>query len=299
MIRTENLTRAYGGVTVVDSMNIEVGKGEVCGFIGPNGSGKTTTICMMVGLVEPTGGRCFINDIEVAKNPIKIKRMVGYLPDGFGFYGHMSAAQNLKFFSKLYSITDADAKIKSLLDYVGLSDVKKPVEAYSKGMAQRLGLARALINDPQVIFMDEPTNGLDPEGVVQFRKVVKDQASMGKTIFFSSHNLEEVHNVCNSLCIISKGKVIAKGTQDEVRKKMRKEERYNIIVKVAGTMPKLDNPDIISAVYKDGMAAIQARSDIRDFIIDEMAGSHLRIEELRLDMESLEDLFLETVYRSG
>ena len=143
MIRTENLTRAYGGVTVVDSMNIEVGKGEVCGFIGPNGSGKTTTICMMVGLVEPTGGRCFINDIEVAKNPIKIKRMVGYLPDGFGFYGHMSAAQNLKFFSKLYNITDADAKIKSLLDYVGLSDVKKPVEAYSKGMAQRLGLARA------------------------------------------------------------------------------------------------------------------------------------------------------------
>ena len=180
-----------------------------------------------------------------------------------------------------------------------LSDVKKPVEAYSKGMAQRLGLARALINDPQVIFMDEPTNGLDPEGVVQFRKVVKDQASMGKTIFFSSHNLEEVHNVCNSLCIISKGKVIAKGTQDEVRKKMRKEERYNIIVKVAGTMPKLDNPDIVSAVYKDGMAAIQARSDIRDFIIDEMAGKHLRIEELRLDMESLEDLFLETVYRSG
>lgn len=299
MIRTENLTRAYGDVNVVDSMNIEVGKGEVCGFIGPNGSGKTTTICMMVGLVEPTGGRCFINDIEVAKNPIKIKRMAGYLPDGFGFYGHMTAAQNLKFFSKLYNITDADAKIKSLLDYVGLSDVKKPVDAYSKGMAQRLGLARALINDPQVIFMDEPTNGLDPEGIVQFRKVVKDQASMGKTIFFSSHNLEEVHNVCNSLCIISKGKIIAKGTQDEVRKKMRKEERYNIVVKVAGAMPKLDNPDIINAVYEDGRATIQARSDIRDFIIDEMSRNRLRVRELRLDMESLEDLFLETVYRSG
>jgi ABC-2 type transport system ATP-binding protein len=299
LIKTENLTKIYNGVKAVDSISLEVGKGEVCGFIGPNGSGKTTTICMMVGLVEPTEGRCLINDIEVTKNPIGVKRTVGYLPDGFGFYGSMTASQNLKFFSRLYEIKDADAKIKGLLDYVGLSDVKKPVDAYSKGMLQRLGLARALINDPQVIFMDEPTNGLDPEGVVQFRKVVKDQASLGKTVFFSSHNLDEVHHVCNTLCIISKGKVIAQGTQEEVRKKMRKEERYNIVVKVRGAMPKLSNPDIVSAVYEDGRATIQAKSDIRDYILEEISRERLPIQELRIDVESLEDLFLETVYRSG
>ena len=221
MIRTENLTKDYNGVKAVDSISLTVGKGEVCGFIGPNGSGKTTTISMMVGLIEPTSGKCFINNVEVTKDPITIKKMVGYLPDGFGFYGQMTGTQNLKFYSKLYGIKDADPKIKSLLDYVGLSDVKKPADAYSKGMLQRLGLARALLNDPQVLFMDEPTNGLDPEGVVQFRKVVKEQAALGKVIFFSSHNLEEVHHVCNTLCIISKGKILAQGTEDEVRNKMR------------------------------------------------------------------------------
>jgi len=221
MIWTENLTKKYNGVKAVDSISLKVEKGDICGFIGPNGSGKTTTICMMVGLVEPTEGRCFINDTDVLKDPIAIKRMVGYLPDNFGFYGSMNGAQNLKFFSKLYGIKDSDARIKSLLDYVGLSGVKKPVDAYSKGMQQRLGLARALVHDPLVLFLDEPINGLDPEGIVQFRKIVKEQASLGKTIFFSSHNLAEVRHVCNTLCVISNGKILAKGTEGEVRKAIR------------------------------------------------------------------------------
>ena len=148
MIRTENLVKAYNGVKAVDSVNMAVGKGEICGFLGPNGAGKTTTIGMLVGLIEPTSGKCFINDIEVSGVPLKIKRMIGYLPEGAGFYSNLSARQNLKYLSRFYDIKDADARIGELLSYVGLEKVNKPAGAFSRGMKQRLGLARALLNDP-------------------------------------------------------------------------------------------------------------------------------------------------------
>ena len=300
MLKTENLTKIYNGVKAVDSININIEKGQVCGFVGPNGAGKTTTIGMMTGLIEPTSGKCFVKGIEVSRNPIEVKRIIGYLPDGFGFYRHLTAAQNLKYYSKFYNINtaDANATIAELLDYVSLRNVDKPVGAYSRGMKQRLGLARVLINDPEVIFLDEPTNGLDPEGVVQFRKIVKDQAIRGKTIFFSSHLLDEVQHVCNTICIISKGKVLEQGTLEDVKKRMSKGSCFTITVKVNGTMLKLSNPDIISAVYSEGSAVIQAKSDLRDFIADEVAKNNLHIRELKLEEESLETVFLETVYRS-
>ncbi len=298
MIRTEDLTKIYNGVKAVDSININIEKGQVCGFVGPNGAGKTTTIGMMTGLIEPTAGKCFVNDMEVSRNPLSVKRIIGYLPDGFGFYAHMTGAQNLKYFSRFYGLKEADAgaRIVELLGEVGLAGVEKRVGAYSRGMKQRLGLARALLNDPEVIFLDEPTNGLDPEGVIQFRKVIKGQAAKGKTIFFSSHVLDEVQHVCNTICIISKGKIMAQGTLEDVKNRMRKGSRFQIIVKVNGTMPRLDNPDIIDAAYNDGSATIKASSDIRDFIFDEVVRSGLRMRELRLEEESLEDVFLETVY---
>ncbi|WP_174591738.1 ABC transporter ATP-binding protein [Methanocella conradii] len=298
MIKTESLTKAYGGIKAVDSINVTVEKGQVCGFVGPNGAGKTTTIGMMTGLIEPTSGRCFVKGMEVAKNPLAVKQVIGYLPDGFGFYSHMTASQNLRYFSRFYGMKEAEAnaRIAGLLGEVGLANVEKKVGAYSRGMKQRLGLARALLNDPEVIFLDEPTNGLDPEGVIQFRRVIKGQAAKGKTIFFSSHVLDEVQHVCNTICIISKGKIMAQGTLDDVKRQMRKTPRFSIIVKVDGKMPRLDSPDIIEAAYQDGGATIKASSDLRDFIFDEVVRSGLRVRELRLEEESLEDVFLETVY---
>lgn len=301
MIRTENLTKVYNGVKAVDSINVKVEKGQVCGFVGPNGSGKTTTIGMMTGLIEPTSGKCFVKDLEVSRNPLAVKQVIGYLPDGFGFYSHMTATQNLKYFSKFYGIKEADAnaRIVELLGEVGLANVEKKVGAYSRGMKQRLGLARALLNDPEIIFLDEPTNGLDPEGVIQFRKVIKGQEALGKTIFFSSHILDEVQHVCNTICIISKGKIMAQGTLEDVKKHMRKGPRFSIIVKVDKAMPKLTHPDIIDASYNDGSATIKAGSDIRDFIFDEVVRNGLRIREMKLEEETLEDVFLETVYSGG
>jgi len=299
MIRTEDLTKAYGGVKAVDTINVKIEKGQVCGFVGPNGAGKTTTIGMLVGLIEPTGGKCFIKDIEVARNPLQVKRMIGYLPEGAGFYSNLNARQNLRYLSKFYGLSDVEAngRISELLAYVGLGDVDKPAGAFSRGMRQRLGLARALLNAPEVIFLDEPTNGLDPEGVIQFRRAIREQAEKGKTIFFSSHILGEVEHVCKTICIISKGRIVAQGTLGEVRNRMRKDGPMTIKVKVAGTMPELSVPGIIDAAYNDGTATLRVQSDIVNEVAAELMKSGTRIREIKVEEESLEDLFLETVYR--
>jgi ABC-2 type transport system ATP-binding protein len=294
-IRTESLTKAYDGVKAVDSLDLSIDKGDVFGFLGPNGAGKTTTIGMLVGLIEPTSGRCFINDMEVVKKPMEVKSITGYLPDGVGFYGSLTARQNLRYFSKLYEMKGAEARIAELLGYVGLGGVEKPVGAYSRGMKQRLGLAQALLNDPEVIFLDEPTNGLDPQGVIQFRKIIKEQAAEGKTIFFSSHVLEEVRQACGTIGIISKGRMVAQGTPEEFRT-MHKGEAVRIRVKVAGTMPRLADPRIVDATYNDGSATIKASSDIREDISRELAGNGLVIQELVAEEQTLEDVFLKTVY---
>jgi ABC-2 type transport system ATP-binding protein len=297
-IRTDSLTKVYDGVKAVDDVTLSIEKGEVFGFIGPNGAGKTTTIGMMAGMIEPTAGKCLVNGIDAAREPLAVKRITGYLPDGVGFYGNLTCRQNLKYFSKFYNMkeSDADRRIGELLTYVGLNGVEKPVGSYSRGMKQRLGLAQALLNDPEVIFMDEPTNGLDPQGVIQFRNAIKDLSSKGKTVFFSSHILDEVRHVCNKIGMISKGRLLAYGTPDEVRQKLHKDNGVRIMVKVIGEMPKLELTDIVNATYNDGSATIEANADIRNEISEALFAKGLRIRELRLEEKTLDELFLETAY---
>lgn len=301
MIKTEGLTKVYDNVKAVDGLDLTVGRGEVFGFIGPNGAGKTTTIGMMVGLIEPTAGKCFVRGVDVTRNPLEAKRIKGYMPDGVGFYSSLTARQNLKYFSKFYGMKDPDAdkRISELLVYVGLDKVEKPLGAYSRGMKQRLGLAQALLNDPEVLFLDEPTNGLDPQGVIQFRKVIKELSANGKTIFFSSHILDEVRHVCNTIGIISNGKLVARGTPDEVRKHMSRDMNVRILVRVIGEVPRLTDPRIIDASYRDGSALLTASADIRDSISEELYRKDFRILELRVEEKTLEDIFLETVYEGA
>lgn len=299
MIKTESLSKVYDGVKAVDSVSLSVGSGEVFGFLGPNGAGKTTTIGMMVGLIEPSGGKCWIDDIDVTRNPLEAKRITGYLPDGVGFYANLNAKQNLKFFSRFYNMSDpvAEARIAELLKRVGLKGVEKPVGSYSRGMKQRLGLAQALLNDPKYVFLDEPTNGLDPQGVIEFRQIIKELGAEGRTVFFSSHILNEVQQVCNTIGIISKGKIVAQGTPDEVRKRMRKDEHVTIKISVIGEMPKLNDPRIISAEYNNGSAVLIASADIREDLSEELFRHSVRIKELHLKEETLEELFLNTIYK--
>jgi len=221
MIKTENLTKVYNGNKAVDGLNLEIAEGDIFGFLGPNGAGKSTTILMLVGMIEPTEGKRIINDIEVARNPLKVKGIIGYLPEDVGFYGNMTAEQNLDYFARFYAAMDANKRKKrigELLELVQLDGVSQKVGGYSRGMNQRLGLAQALLNDPEVLFLDEPTANLDPEGVFQYRELTKQLSDEGKTIFISSHILAEVSKVCNTIGIISKGTLIARGTLEEPRK---------------------------------------------------------------------------------
>jgi ABC-2 type transport system ATP-binding protein len=155
------------------------------------------------------------------------------------------------------------------------------------------------LNDPDYVFLDEPTNGLDPEGVIQFRKIIKELAGKGKTIFFSSHILGEVQHVCHTIGIISKGRIVAQGTPEEVKHKMRKDDRVTIRIKVIGAMPRLSDPRIIDATYDDGSALIHASEDIRDAISEDLFRSGLRIRELAVEEKSLEEIFLDTIYQGG
>ena len=300
MIRTENLTKMYNGNKAVDSLNLEIAEGDVFGFLGPNGAGKSTTILMLVGLIEPTEGKCIINDIEVVRNPLEVKEFIGYLPENVGFYGNMTAEQNLDYFARFYPI-DADERKKrigELLELVQLDGVSQKVGGYSRGMTQRLGFAQALLNNPDVIFLDEPTTNLDPEGVLQLRQTLKKLSDEGKTIFFSSHILAEVAQVCNTIGIISNGTLIERGTLDEVKTKLDVRKTVKIIVEATNEdMPKIEHENIINVEYKGRRAVIEAKTDIREDISMYLLENNVGIKELRIEEPTLEDVFMESVYK--
>jgi len=301
MIKTENLTKVYNGNKAVDGLNLEIAEGDIFGFLGPNGAGKSTTILMLVGMIEPTEGKCFINDIEVARNPLKVKELIGYLPENVGFYGNMTAEQNLDYFARFYAAMDATARkkrIEELLELVQLDSVSQKVGGYSRGMTQRLGFAQALLNNPGVIFLDEPTTNLDPEGVLQLRQTLKKLSDEGKTIFFSSHILAEVAQVCNTIGIISNGTLIERGTLDEVKTKLDVRKTVKIIVETTNEdMPKIEHENIINVEYKGRRAVIEAKSDIRDYISRYLLENNVGIKELRIEEPTLEDVFMESVYK--
>ena len=300
MIKTENLTKVYNGNKAVDGLNLEIAEGDIFGFLGPNGAGKSTTILMLVGLIEPTEGKCIINDIEVARNPLKVKELIGYLPENVGFYGNMTAEQNLDYFARFYPMDANERKkrIEELLELVQLASVSQKVGGYSRGMTQRLGFAQALLNNPEVILLDEPTTNLDPEGVLQIRQTLKKLSDEGKTIFFSSHILAEVAQVCKTIGIISNGTLIERGTLDEIKRKLDVRKTVKIIVETTNEdMPKIEHEKIIDVEYKGRRATIEAKSDIRGEISRYLLEHNIVIKELRIEESTLEDVFMESVYK--
>ncbi len=234
VIRTVGLSKVYPGHVAVRSLDLEVRRGEVFGLLGPNGAGKTTTILMLLGLTEPTGGTAEVLGLDPARNPLKVKRHVGYLPDNVGFYGSLSARENLRYTARLNGIPEkvADARIADLLRTVGLADAgERPVEAYSRGMRQRLGLADALVKSPSVIILDEPTTSIDPVGVVEVLDLVRSLAhDQGVSVLLSSHLLHQVQQVCDRIAIFVSGDVVAMGTVAELA--ARQQRGANVVVEI-------------------------------------------------------------------
>jgi ABC-2 type transport system ATP-binding protein len=222
VIETQDLTKVYGEQVAVDHLNLKIYQGEVFGFLGPNGAGKTTTLLMLLGLSEPTSGKARVCGFDPTREPLKIKRSVGYVPENVGFYDDLNALQNLLYISRLNGIPDEVAveKIKELLKIVDLEvDPRKKLGEYSRGMRQRLGIAEVLLKDPQVVFLDEPTLGLDPDGSRQMLELIRSLSQEKKiTVFFSSHLLDQVQKISTRVGIMIKGQMVAMGKIEDLAK---------------------------------------------------------------------------------
>lgn len=223
IIEAEGLTKKYGTQTAVNNLALQIREGEVFGFLGPNGAGKTTTLLMFLGLTEPTSGKVRIIGFDPAREPLRVKEKVGYLPENVGFYDDMDARQNLQFIARLNRIPDkiSAKKIDELLEEVGLfEEANKKVGTYSKGMRQRLGIAEVLIKEPKLIFLDEPTIGLDPDGTNRMLDLIHSLSrEKNITIFLSSHLLDQVQRICDRVGIMIKGDLVAIGPIQELARK--------------------------------------------------------------------------------
>jgi ABC-2 type transport system ATP-binding protein len=220
IIETQDLTKIYNGQAAVDQLTFTLTEGEVFGFLGPNGAGKTTTLLMLMGLTEPTSGTARVLGFDPAREPIKVKQMIGYLQENVGFYGDLNAWQALRFVAELNSLSPdvADERITEALKTVALIDeAEKKINAYSRGMRQKLGIAEVLIKDPKVVFLDEPTLGLDPDATNRMIELIQQLCREKKmTVLLSSHLLHLVQRICHRVGIMIKGRMVAQGSMDQL-----------------------------------------------------------------------------------
>lgn len=222
IIETVSLTKTYSHHTAVDGLSFRVKEGEIFGFLGPNGAGKTTTLLMLLGLSRPSGGYSRVCGLDPLRRAREVKRLVGYLPENVGFYGDLTAVESLEYVATLNGIErdEAHAKTHELLELIGLSqEAKKQVGKFSRGMKQRLGIAEVLIKDPTVLFLDEPTIGLDPDGALRLIDLIQSLNRDGKmTVLLSSHNLYQVQKICHRVGIMIEGKMVAEGSVQTLAK---------------------------------------------------------------------------------
>jgi ABC-2 type transport system ATP-binding protein len=214
VVETTDLTKMYGSFTAVNKLNLKIEEGEMFGFLGANGAGKTTTLLMLLGLTEPTSGTVRVCGKDPARDPLEVKRQVGYLPERIGFYEELTARQNLRFSAELNRMprAKADERIDSILGTVGLGKVKDHVvSTFSRGMKQRLGIAEIWLKEPRLAFLDEPTTGIDPNGIDDILKLISDMGKRGITVIFCSHVLPQVQKLCSRVGIMSKGNLVADG----------------------------------------------------------------------------------------
>ena len=231
VLETKNLTKRYGDFVALDDLSMRVERGQILGFIGPNGAGKTTTIKILVGLSRPTSGSAFIAGVNCSENAAKIKRLVGYMPDRFGSYDNMRVHEYLDFFGAIFGIGRGQRR-KRIADVMEITDTTymqdKFVESLSHGMQQRVGIARTLLHDPEVLILDEPANGLDPKARIEMRQLLLRLSGEGKTLIVTSHILPELARICNTVAMITGGKLQAFGSLDEVMSRLCPQRSYEV-----------------------------------------------------------------------
>jgi ABC-2 type transport system ATP-binding protein len=309
IIYTENLTKKYDELIAVDRLNLEIKEGEIYGLLGPNGAGKTTTILMLLGLTEPTEGKVKIAGYDPTKQPLEVKRIVGYLPDSIGFYEDLTGKENLIYIAELNGLQnnrELNNKIEYLLKKVGLSEVgNKKVKTYSRGMRQRLGIADILIKDPKIVILDEPTLGLDPEGIEEMLNLITELSKKdGRTVLISSHLLHQVQRICDRVGIFVKGKLLASGPIDTLGDQVFEDELFQLEVKA-----KPDNDRLIELFKEiDGVRDIKrhrdkliiySTSDIRERLVTLLNEKEFLLLHLRLCGRNLDDIYRRYFEKKG
>ena len=307
MIKVNNLTKKYGNFIAVDNISFEIADGEIIGLLGPNGAGKTTTMNMITGFIEPTVGEVNINGYDVNKKPKKAKSQIGYMPEGIPLYSDLTVREFIKYMGELKKVPKEIIKkqLKSIIEETDLKDVQnKLIRNLSRGYKQRVSLAGALIGDPEVLILDEPTVGLDPKQITEVRELIK---SLGKkhTIILSSHILSEVSQICEKVIIINKGKIIAEDTPENLEKTVQDKNSLLVTIEENSNVNKIvegikevkefklvkenqDGTKQYKVISKDG-------KDIRKKIFEEFAKEKITIFELKQVEGSLEEAFMELI----
>ena len=281
IIQTLELVKRFGKFTAVNGISLEVPRGAIYGFVGPNGAGKTTTMRILTTLTRPTAGEAWVNGLSVAEDPRGVRRAIGYMPDEFGVYDDMRVWEYLDFFAACYDIPETQRRklIEDLLELVDLTHRRDDmVDKLSKGLKQRLSLARTLCHDPAVLILDEPASGLDPRARVEIRELLVELAKMGKTIFFSTHILADVSEICTHIGILEAGEVIAQGSMDEMRARLQPHREITVTLRDHDAVEAIKalvsgNPQVVNVVELEPKAG-RARVRI-DFTGDDEGVSQL------------------------
>lgn len=301
VIETHDLTKRYRDLVAVNDLNLRVEQGEIFGFLGPNGAGKTTTILMLLGLSEPTSGHATVCGFDPTRDPLEVKTRVGYLPESPGFYDDLSGRENLSYIARLNGIPaeEASRRMTRLLEQIGLgNDGNRAVREYSRGMKQRLGIAEVLVKEPQVLILDEPTLGLDPDGAVRILELITGLSrERGLTVLLSSHLLHQVQQMCHRVGIIVKGKMIVQGEMSQLGSAILKDRQWNFLLQVDGRTDGLESE--LRSI--NGVAEIEQRSggwllhcteDVRPQVVSLVTKKGLSLLQLRSEDPTLEEIYL-------
>ncbi len=299
IIKTQELTKVYGEITAVNKLNLTISKGEIFGLLGPNGAGKTTTILMLIGLSEPTSGSIEVAGLDPVRQPLKVKAMVGYMPDNMGFYGDMTGRENLFYTARLNGISSdkACSIIDELVIKVGLKGASnRKVREYSRGMRQRLGVADVLLKDPDVIFLDEPTLGLDPEGTAELLDIIwKLGKKEGKTVLISSHLLHQVQAICDRVGIFVKGSLVTVGSISDLSKNVGDWQVVELKTCPVKAFP-IDEvraiPGVHSVDIQEGMILVKGQGqELAPKIVKKLVSNNVDIYHTRVRGSDLDDIY--------
>jgi ABC-2 type transport system ATP-binding protein len=297
VIEANSLTKRYGRATAVNGISFNVARGEIFGLLGPNGAGKTTTILMMLGLTEVTAGTVRVLGHDPVREPLQVKRQVGYLPDSVGFYDYMTAADNLRYTAALVGFEGAeiDRRVGTALERVGLGNVaNQRVGTYSRGMRQRLGLAEILMKDAQIAILDEPTSGLDPQATAELLEMIRGLKRDGVAVLISSHLLERVQSVCDRVALFQSGNIVLLGTVPELASQVLG-GGYHVEVEAdgEGLAEKLSGMPGVRSVDQSGPSRFRllAERDIRAEAAAVVVNAGGRLRQLAVDVPSLDTIY--------